>query len=167
MHHRSNNAVYLTSGWPLRVVSMSGVAKGVRVMATSTPAQQKSNTRYTEFRLPTVALCGPQGGRIGYTLQHSSQYVWRACAAVGSPAASVIDSSTGGTPLTNGMPGTCMLTHGMLGGIPVAAGCPHNSKHGLPSQVRAGACSFGLRAFGRRSLQCMVTCKLQCACNPK
>jgi hypothetical protein len=34
---------FLTSGWPLRVVRMSGVAKGVRVMATSTPALQKGS----------------------------------------------------------------------------------------------------------------------------
>ncbi len=44
------------------------------------------------------------------------------------PAASVIDSSTGGTLLTNGMPGTCTYTHSRLGGVPGAAGCTHNSK---------------------------------------
>lgn len=132
---------------------MSGVAKGVRVMATSTPACQQDN--------PPILACGcavltvlQLGGVDGALLCLKLLICW--LKAVDAPAASVIDSKTGGTLLTNGMPGTCMHEHRMLQAAVGAVGVS-TSAH-----LRAAACSSGLRAFGRRSTHYTTKHKVWC-----
>ena len=118
---------------------MSGVANGVRVMATSTPARQQDNA-------PTLA-CGCavltvlQRGQVDGASSRPSLFIcW--LMACDSPAASVIDSNTGGTPLTKGMPGTCMHTHSILQTLQVAhtiANSVCQARSGQSRQPRAAS----------------------------